>query len=79
MLTMARDLGFMAITAAPEPVSEVDALYFLGPQNGRLVVRNELRVGVKYDEVPVEGTARWHNVKPRSVMVGAFHITIPAN
>lgn len=52
VLTMARDLGFMAITAAPEPVSEVDALYFLRPQNGRLVVRNELRVGVKYDEVP---------------------------
>jgi hypothetical protein len=23
--------------------------YFLRPQNGRLVVRNELRVGVKYD------------------------------
>jgi hypothetical protein len=30
-------------------VSEVDALYFLRPVNGRLVVRNELRVGVKYD------------------------------
>lgn len=52
VLSMARDLGFMAITAAPEPVSEVDALYFLRPQNGRLVVRNELRVGVKFDEVP---------------------------
>ncbi len=53
VLTMARDLGFMAITAAPEPVSEVDALYFLRPQNGRLVVRNELRVGVKYDKLEV--------------------------
>jgi hypothetical protein len=31
VLGMARDLGFMAITAAPEPVSEVDALYFLRP------------------------------------------------
>jgi hypothetical protein len=51
VLTMARDLGFMALTAAPEPVSEVEALYFLRPQNGRLVVRNELRVGVKYDAV----------------------------
>jgi hypothetical protein len=49
VLNMSRDLGFLAITAAPEPVSEVDALYFLRPQNGRLVVRNELRVGVKYD------------------------------
>jgi energy-coupling factor transporter ATP-binding protein EcfA2 len=51
VLTMARDLGFLALTAAPEPVSEVEALYFLRPQNGRLVVRNELRVGVKYDAV----------------------------
>ncbi|HEY0975868.1 MAG TPA: hypothetical protein VGE21_00240 [Flavobacteriales bacterium] len=50
VLGMARDLGFMAITAAPEPVSEVDALYFLRPVNGRLVLRNELRIGVKYDE-----------------------------
>jgi hypothetical protein len=53
VLRMARDLGFMAITAAPEPVSEVEALYFLRPQNGRLVVRNELRVGVKYDPIEV--------------------------
>lgn len=51
VLRMAKDLGFMAITAAPEPVSEVDALYFLRPQNGRLVVRNELRVGVRFDAV----------------------------
>jgi hypothetical protein len=50
VLGMARDLGFMAITAAPEPVSEVDALYFLRPQNGRLVLRNELRIGVKFNE-----------------------------
>ncbi len=54
VLSMAKDLGFMAITAAPEPVSEVDALYFLRPVNGRLVVRNELRVGVKFDEAVVE-------------------------
>ena len=51
VLRMARELGFMALTAAPEPVSEVDSLYFLRPINGRLVVRNELRVGVKYDSV----------------------------
>lgn len=53
VLRMSRDLGFMAITAAPEPVSEVDALYFLRPINGRLVVRNELRVGVKFDSLEV--------------------------
>lgn len=53
VLRMSRDLGFMAITAAPEPVSEVDALYFLRPVNGRLVVRNELRVGVKFDSLQV--------------------------
>lgn len=50
VLSMAKDLGFMAITAAPEPVSEVDSLYFLRPKNGRLVLRNELRIGVKFDE-----------------------------
>ncbi|MBK6774834.1 MAG: hypothetical protein IPG74_02920 [Flavobacteriales bacterium] len=50
VLNMAKDLGFMAITAAPEPVSEVDALYFLRPHKGRLVLRNELRIGVKFDE-----------------------------
>ncbi|MEO8591308.1 MAG: hypothetical protein ABI432_18155 [Flavobacteriales bacterium] len=54
VLSMARDLGFMAITAAPEPVSEVDALYFLRPQNGRLVLRNELRIGVKFDAALAE-------------------------
>lgn len=53
VLRMSKDLGFMAITAAPEPVSEVDALYFLRPVNGRLVVRNELRVGIKYDSLEV--------------------------
>ncbi|MBK9288035.1 MAG: hypothetical protein IPN38_10195 [Flavobacteriales bacterium] len=56
VLRMSRDLGFMALTAAPEPVSEVDALYFLRPQNGRLVVRKERRVGVKYD-APTETEA----------------------
>ena len=51
---LVHDLGFMAITAAPEPVSEVDALYFLRPVNGRLVLRNELRIGVKFDEQMAE-------------------------
>jgi len=40
-------LGFIAITAAPESVSEVSALYYLQPQKGRIVLRNRHRVGVK--------------------------------
>ena len=47
VLTTARKLGFIAITAAPESVSEVDALYFLKPQKGRIVLRNKHRVAVK--------------------------------
>jgi len=47
ILRTARQLGFIAITAAPEAVSEVDALYFLKPQNGRIVLRNKHRVTVK--------------------------------
>jgi hypothetical protein len=72
VLSMAKDLGFMAITAAPEPVSEVDALYFLRPQNGRLVLRNELRIGVKVRRgigkslIPEE-----HNEGAPANMVGA--------
>ncbi|MBL7950562.1 MAG: hypothetical protein JNM62_02480 [Flavobacteriales bacterium] len=31
-------------------VSEVDSLYFLRAKNGRLMLRNELRIGVKFDE-----------------------------
>jgi len=47
ILVTARKLGFIAITAAPESVSEVDALYFLQPQQGRIVLRHRHRVGVK--------------------------------
>ena len=47
ILRTARQLGFIAITAAPEAVSEVDALYFLQPHNGRIVLRNKHRVTVK--------------------------------
>lgn len=54
VLRMAQDLGFLALTAAPEPVSEVGSLYFLRPQNGKLVVRNERRVKVEYDTASVE-------------------------
>ena len=47
ILVTARKLGFIAITAAPESVSEVDALYFLQPQQGRIVLRHRHRVRVK--------------------------------
>jgi hypothetical protein len=47
ILRMAKQLGFIAITAAPEPVSEVDSLYFLQPQKGRIVLRHKHRVAVK--------------------------------
>jgi hypothetical protein len=47
ILQTARQLGFIAITAAPEAVSEVDALYFLQPQNGRIVLRRRHRIGIK--------------------------------
>jgi hypothetical protein len=47
ILSTARQLGFIAITAAPEAVSEVDALYFLQPQKGKIVLRNRHRVGIK--------------------------------
>ncbi|MEO6184517.1 MAG: hypothetical protein ABIP71_15730, partial [Verrucomicrobiota bacterium] len=47
VLSMARKLGFIAITAAPEAVSEVDALYFLQAVQGRIVLGNRHRVGVK--------------------------------
>lgn len=47
ILTTARQLGFLAITAAPEAIAEVDAIYFLQPQQGRIVLRHRHRVGVK--------------------------------
>jgi hypothetical protein len=47
ILTTARKLGFIAITAAPESITEVDALYFLQPQQGRIVLRHRHRLGVK--------------------------------
>jgi hypothetical protein len=47
VLSTSRKLGFLAITASPEPVTEVDSLYFLQPQQGRIVLRERHRVGVK--------------------------------
>jgi hypothetical protein len=51
ILDTARKLGFIAITAAPEAVSEVDALYFLQPRKGSIVLRQKHRVGVKHRPV----------------------------
>jgi len=47
ILSTARRLGFIAITAAPESVSEVASLYFLQPHQGRIVLRQPHRIGVK--------------------------------
>lgn len=47
ILDTARKLGFIAITAAPEAVCEVDALYFLQPRQGSIVLRQKHRVGIK--------------------------------
>lgn len=49
ILLTARNLGFLPITAAPEAVSEVDALYFLQPRRGAgwIVLRNQHRLGLK--------------------------------
>ena len=54
ILRTARQLGFIAITAAPEPVSEVDAIYFLQPQKGRIVLRHKHRATVKRTSVASE-------------------------
>jgi hypothetical protein len=49
ILDTARKLGFLPITAAPEAVSEVDAVYFLQPRRGAswIVLRNQHRLGLK--------------------------------
>jgi hypothetical protein len=52
ILDTARKLGFIAITAAPEAVSEVDALYFLQPRQGAIVLRQKHRVGINRRTVP---------------------------
>ena len=52
ILDTARKLGFIAITAAPEAVSEVDALYFLQPRKGSIVLRQKHRVGIKRQAPP---------------------------
>jgi uncharacterized coiled-coil protein SlyX len=47
IISTARQLGFIAITAAPESVSEVNALYYVRPQRGRVVLRKRHRIGIK--------------------------------
>ena len=48
ILDTARMLGFLAITAAPDSVSEVDALYFLQAREGRITLRRKHRVHVRF-------------------------------
>jgi hypothetical protein len=52
ILNMARKLGFIAITAAPEAIAEVDALYFLQPQHGRIVLTANHRLTVRPTATP---------------------------
>lgn len=47
IIQTSRKLGFIAITAAPESISEVNALYYLTPKKGRIVLRNRHRLGNK--------------------------------
>jgi hypothetical protein len=47
ILTMAKRLGFIAITASPDAVGEVDSLYYLQPRKGRVTLKanHRYRVG----------------------------------
>ena len=44
ILATARRLGFIAITAAPEAVGEVDSLYYLQPRRGRVTLKANHRL-----------------------------------
>ncbi len=46
VLSTSKKLGFLAITASPEPITEVESLYFLQPKQGRIVLRQKHRVGI---------------------------------
>jgi hypothetical protein len=47
ILTTARKLGFIAITAAPDAITEVHALYFLLPRQGRIVLTSRHRYEIQ--------------------------------
>jgi hypothetical protein len=47
VLSTSRKLGFLAITASPEPITEVESLYFLQPKQGRIILRQKHKVGIK--------------------------------
>jgi energy-coupling factor transporter ATP-binding protein EcfA2 len=53
ILDTARTLGFLAITAAPDSVGEVDALYFLQAQQGRITLRRKHCVHVRVNQQSV--------------------------
>lgn len=48
ILAMAKRLGFIAITAAPDAVGEVDALYYLQPRKGRVTLRANHRYRISH-------------------------------
>ena len=48
MIQTAKKLGFIAITAAPSAIGEVDACYFLEPnKQGRVVLTEDQRLTMK--------------------------------
>ena len=47
VLTLARQLGFIAITAAPGEVSEVDSLWFLEPEQDRVTLTELNRIDIR--------------------------------
>jgi hypothetical protein len=51
VLSTSRKLGFLAITASPEPITEVESLYFLQPKQGRIILRQKHKVGIKLTPV----------------------------
>ena len=55
VIQTAKKLGFIAITAAPSAIGEVDACYFLEPDNrGRVVLTDDQRLSMKAKTQPHE-------------------------
>lgn len=56
IIAMARRLGFIAVTAAPSSIGEVNALYFVQPRNGRIVIRQGHRIDVRHSRSDDDGS-----------------------
>jgi energy-coupling factor transporter ATP-binding protein EcfA2 len=55
VIQTAKKLGFIAITAAPSAIGEVDSCYFLEPDNrGRVVLTDDQRLSMKVKTQPQE-------------------------